>query len=84
MQKYLLCVINMQMITRPISEVTAHVLEKLKAQGEEFDTVVQLMANCPLRGANEIIEALTYFEKNSHSFQISSFRYGWMNHMVGS
>lgn len=63
----------------PISEATAHVLEKLKERGEKYNNVVQLMANCPLRGAREIIDAFNYFQEGGHDFQLSCFKYGWMN-----
>lgn len=44
-----------------------------------FDVVAQLMPNCPLRGANEIVAAYTHFENSQHDFQISAFKFGWMN-----
>jgi N-acylneuraminate cytidylyltransferase len=47
--------------------------------GESYDTVVQLMPNCPLRESGDIEKAFSFFESNSHSFQISCFEYGWMN-----
>lgn len=63
----------------PISVVTANELVRLAEIGEQFDHVVQLMANCPIRGANEIVEAYTYFNSAKHKFQLSCFQYGWMN-----
>lgn len=47
--------------------------------GLEFDTVVQLMPNCPLRQDVHITEALENFELNNLNYQISCFKYGWMN-----
>lgn len=47
--------------------------------GTTFDVVVQLMANCPLRDAQDIIEACCHFQEKRLSFLISVFKYGWMN-----
>jgi len=46
---------------------------------EKYDTVVQLMANCPLRTAEDIKNSFLNFKKNKFRSQISCFRYGWMN-----
>lgn len=46
---------------------------------EKYDIVVQLMANTPLRDENDIKEHLDKFLKSKNSFQISSFKFGWMN-----
>lgn len=46
---------------------------------ESYNTVVQLMPNCPLRGAADIAAALDVFAARASSFQISCFKYGWMN-----
>jgi len=37
------------------------------------------MANCPLRGSAEIVHALSQFDHHNRQFQLSCFRYGWMN-----
>ncbi len=64
----------------PVSRATVHALEQIKAcLGEQYEVVVQLMANCPLRGAEEIKQALEVFEREKRSFQLSCFRYGFMN-----
>ena len=44
-----------------------------------FDIVAQLMANCPLRGYEEIRQGMHAFEKSGAPSQISCFRFGWMN-----
>jgi CMP-N-acetylneuraminic acid synthetase len=62
-----------------VSTVTKFVLEQLQEINKSYDIVTQLMPNCPLRGSNQIIEALTNFIDNNHNFQISCFKYGWMN-----
>jgi N-acylneuraminate cytidylyltransferase len=45
----------------------------------KFETVVQLMANCPLRGAKDIKKSILAFEASSAPSQISCFQFGWMN-----
>lgn len=47
--------------------------------GSEFNIVVQLMANCPLRTKEDICKGVEVFEKSSAPSQISCFRFGWMN-----
>lgn len=47
--------------------------------GERYDTVAQLMPNCPLRGASAITDAMDAFATREEGFQISCFKYGWMN-----
>lgn len=44
-----------------------------------FDTVVQLMPNCPLRTALDIRKSFDTFYQKKSKFQISAFRFGWMN-----
>lgn len=64
----------------PTSEATfAALLQAEEYWGARFEIVAQLMANCPLRSANDIRIAMDSFEKNSTPSQISSFRFGWMN-----
>ena len=47
--------------------------------GTDFDEVTQLMANCPLRSADTIKRFLADFRNKTACFQISCFRFGWMN-----
>jgi len=44
-----------------------------------YETVTQLMPNCPLRSANDIKLAFENFTNGDHDFQISAFKFGWMN-----
>lgn len=44
-----------------------------------FSQVAQLMPNCPLRDASHIRNAVCSFSVARASFQISCFRFGWMN-----
>lgn len=64
----------------PSSEATLAALRQAEQHwGEQFDVVSQLMANCPLRDAEDIKSATEAFASRDASSQISCFRYGWMN-----
>lgn len=47
--------------------------------GEEYDSVSQLMANCPMRDADAIRDGVRNFEEQRAESQLSCFRFGWMN-----
>tara|TARA_R110001632_G_scaffold63953_1_gene152384 strand:+ start:1460 stop:2170 length:711 start_codon:yes stop_codon:yes gene_type:complete len=59
-----------------VSDVIVNVLEEID---EDFDYVVMLMANCPLRDSKDIKNAVEFFIENENKFQLSSFKFGWMN-----
>lgn len=64
----------------PISLATITTINQMTSFGMESpDIVVQLMANCPIRGTKEIDGAIENFINTNSKFQISSFKYGWMN-----
>jgi len=64
----------------PVSEATLSALAQAEVHwNESYEIVVQLMANCPLRGADDVLRAVSAFHGRSASFQISSFKFGWMN-----
>lgn len=64
----------------PVSEATWHALQQAMDHWHEaYATVVQLMANCPLRDAADIRRSISTFDARRRSFQISCFRFGWMN-----
>ena len=64
----------------PVSLATVGTLRQLSDElGEQYDIVVQLMANCPLRRASHIVEALDNFVAQQARSQISCFKFGWMN-----
>jgi CMP-N-acetylneuraminic acid synthetase len=64
----------------PVSEATCVALEQCSEElGEQFDLVTQLMANIPLRTADDIRSAYDYFLAGSAPAQISCFASGWMN-----
>lgn len=46
---------------------------------EKYDVVIQLMANAPTRDENDIIDHYKNFVESKKTFQISSFKFGWMN-----
>lgn len=63
------------------SEATITALKQLKNwNSKEYKTVVQLMANCPLRTASNIKDQLKYYESFSNRKSIfSGFKYGMFN-----
>ena len=64
----------------PVSEATLISLLQAEAYWKtSFDTVVQLMANCPIRSAKDIEVAYNDYCNHQASFQISAFEFGWMN-----
>lgn len=64
----------------PISTVIADAVEILQDRfGETYETVAQIMPNCPMRTADDIRHAYGHFAENRLEFQISCFEYGWMN-----
>lgn len=64
----------------PVSEATAAALSQaIDYWGEDYSCVVQLMANCPIRTATDIVRAIEKFSASDCDFQISCFKYGWMN-----
>ena len=64
----------------PVSQATIVALSQLSEfTKESFDVVVQLMPNCPIRDAETITKSIKNFDANPNNFQISTFKYGWMN-----
>ena len=64
----------------PVSEAVLYALEQLeKDLNEKNDTVFQLMPNCPLRTSRHILYAYENFSCKKMFFQISCFKFGWMN-----
>jgi CMP-N-acetylneuraminic acid synthetase len=63
-----------------VSEATlVAISQSEKYYNEKYDVVVQLMANAPLRDENDIKNHIKHFFESNVSFQISSFKFGWMN-----
>lgn len=64
----------------PVSQATLFALMQAEKHfAENYEIVVQLMANCPLRDSGDIIDAYNNFNKQKADFQISCFKYGFMN-----
>jgi len=63
----------------PVSLVTADTLKRLDPGGDTFCYVAQLMANCPLRTAQDIRDSYEQFIYTRAESQISVTRYGWQN-----
>lgn len=64
----------------PVSAATISALQQIERKlGEKYAHVVQLMPNCPLRGADHIKNAYSHFVSAQADYQISCFRFGWMN-----
>tara|TARA_Y100000816_G_C26097696_1_gene581204 strand:+ start:1853 stop:2581 length:729 start_codon:yes stop_codon:yes gene_type:complete len=64
----------------PISRATIYDLNRASNHWKEkYDIVVQLMANCPLRNHYDIKKSLKRFIIRKRNFQISCFKFGWMN-----
>jgi len=64
----------------PSSEATLAALRQSEEYwGEQYDVVSQLMANCPLRDAEDITGAVQNFINKGAESQICCFRFGWMN-----
>ena len=64
----------------PVSLATIAALKQAQRHwSEQYDVVIQLMANCPLRGAADITRSYEHFLAGSSPFQLSCFKFGWMN-----
>jgi CMP-N-acetylneuraminic acid synthetase len=63
-----------------VNQATINALLQMENHSaESYENVVQLMPNCPCRGAGEIRQAFDNFIKNKSNSQISVFKFGWMN-----
>jgi pseudaminic acid cytidylyltransferase len=63
----------------PVSFATLDALQKVDPTGERYDTVAQLMPNCPLRSAEDLQHSHAQFQAGESPSQISVIRYGWQN-----
>ena len=64
----------------PSSEATcAALLQAENYWNTKFETVAQLMANCPLRTTQDVRNSILAFDHNKAPSQISCFLFGWMN-----
>jgi len=62
----------------PVSVVTIDAIQRVDPNGR-FGVVAQLMANCPLRTAQDVVEGLSHFLLGGAEAQLSVSRYGWTN-----
>jgi len=63
-----------------VTEATLEAIDQAEDYyDEKYDIIVQLMANAPLRNDVDICDHLENFINSNNLFQISSFRFGWMN-----
>jgi CMP-N-acetylneuraminic acid synthetase len=63
-----------------VTEATLVAIQQAEAYyNEKYDVVVQLMANAPLRDEKDIQVHIKNFFESKKMFQISSFKFGWMN-----
>jgi N-acylneuraminate cytidylyltransferase len=63
----------------PVSEVTADALDRLDPEGNRFTFVAQLMANCPLRDADDLRESFDHFRHSGADVQISVVSFAGTN-----
>lgn len=63
----------------PVSATTVDVLERVDPSGRAFARVCQLMPNCPLRTAGDILASYEQFVRTGAESQVSVVRYGWQN-----
>lgn len=63
----------------PVSAATIDALERLDPAGELFTDVCQLMPNCPLRTAADVVVSHDQFVQTGAESQLSVVRYGWQN-----
>ncbi|MFA5088664.1 MAG: acylneuraminate cytidylyltransferase family protein [Candidatus Omnitrophota bacterium] len=64
----------------PAHIATLHALIKFEEYRHiQYDVVVQLMPNCPCRTSSDMIASYKNFVSSGAHFQISVFKFGWMN-----
>jgi CMP-N-acetylneuraminic acid synthetase len=63
----------------PVSAATVDALERVDPGADTIASVCQLMPNCPLRTAADVVESCRQFDDTGSDAQISVVRYGWQN-----
>jgi len=63
----------------PVSAATVDALQRLDPSGSAFAQVCQLMPNCPMRTAGDILDSHEQFIRTGVDSQLSVVRYGWQN-----
>ncbi|MBA2687737.1 MAG: acylneuraminate cytidylyltransferase family protein [Gemmatimonadaceae bacterium] len=62
-----------------VSDVTVDALMRVDPDAAKYDFICQLMANCPLRNADDIVSSYRQFSESGAGAQISVTSYGWFN-----
>ena len=64
----------------PVAIATLNAMLRMSEyKKKNYDMVVQLMPNCPCRTAGDIAAAMANFNQSGSEFQVSVFKFGWMN-----
>jgi N-acylneuraminate cytidylyltransferase len=63
----------------PVSRATIDVVDRLEATGDTYPVVCQLMPNCPLRTADDMVASHRQFTDRPADAQISVARFGWQS-----
>jgi pseudaminic acid cytidylyltransferase len=63
----------------PVSAATVDALRRIDPGNDRFHNVAQLMANCPLRSAEDVRSSYDQFVAGDADSQISVTEYGWLN-----
>ena len=63
----------------PVSAATVDALQRLDPGREIYASVCQLMPNCPLRTAADVVASYEQFVQSGADSQLSVVRYGWQN-----
>jgi CMP-N-acetylneuraminic acid synthetase len=63
----------------PVSAATLDALERVDPSGSVVAHVCQLMPNCPLRTAVDILASYEQFVRTAADSQVSVVRFGWQN-----
>ena len=63
----------------PASLVTVDALQRIDPDGTRYQYAAQLMPNCPLRTASDVLDSFHQFEATHAESQISVTRFGWQN-----
>ena len=63
----------------PISVATLDTLNRFDIDCSKYTHICQLMANCPMRNSDDIINSYEFFFTHDLDSQISVAKYGWLN-----
>ena len=64
----------------PVSVATILAVKQAQEYWNEvYEVVIQLMANCPIRESQDIVQSFEHFISRNVNYQLSCFKFGWMN-----